>query len=357
LLKAPTKVVSIVPRKPKDARAELKVLDAYIDRIRLWSSAPTQSDSIPFENAEVKVGPWAARAIHRFCSAPNPNNGKVEELVTQGVAVMAKCRADLFQGDVDTTNLAQTYTRQAEMMLDVAVGTVVVGELQSESNALLAKGNIDDAGELNRFQHDVRHVVQDVRNALSESEKRRANEIASAFLEEVVQPSVESDREAPVAAAAAPLSRSAATSRRRGSAEVPVGRRPPVFRINPPRVTRARGFLLPVAVFLTLVGVGIYGLVRNAGLPIQGDASESLNAAMAGVRGITEVQDRMPYIVLTVHSDFWTSSSKPERRDWIKGISRTVERHGYSGLVVRSTSGVPLVEWVQDRGVKFANRN
>jgi intracellular sulfur oxidation DsrE/DsrF family protein len=356
LLKTPTKVVSIVPPKPEGARTELRVLDAYVDRIRCWSSAPAQSDSIPFENAEVEVGPWAARAIHRFCSAPNPTKGEAEELVTQGVAVMAKCRTDLRQGGIDTADLTQTFARQAEMMLGVAVGTVVVRALQQKSNALLTEGNNEDAGELNQFQHDVRHAVQDVRNALNENEKRRANEIASAFLKEGVQPSVESDRGAPVAAPAAPPSRSAATSRPRRRAEVPASRRPHVFHVDPPRPTRVRGFLIPIAGFLALVAVGIYGLARNAGTPIQGDASESLIAAMADVRGITEVQDRMPYIVLTVHADFWASSGESERHDWIGELSRTVERHGYTGLLVRTTSGVPLAEWVRDRGVKFANR-
>jgi hypothetical protein len=356
LLKAPPKPVSIVPPRPEGGRTELKVLDAYLDRIRLWSSAPSQSSTIPFESADVEVGPWTAHAIHRFCNTPDPIKGEVEELVTQGVAVMAKCRSDLLQGDDDTANLTQTFARQAEMMLGVAVGTVVVRELQKKGNALLAHGKNIDAGELNQFQHDVRHAVNDVRNALRENEKRRANEMAAAFLGEVVRPAVEPEPEAPVAAPPEPPSRPHPEPRRGRRAEAPARPRPTVFKVESPRPARVRGFLIPIAVFVALICLGIWGLTRNTGTPIRGDASESLIAAMSETRGITEVQDRMPYVLLTVHADFWASSGDAEHDAWIEELSRTVERHGYTGLVVRSTSGVPLAEWVKDRGVRFANR-
>ncbi len=361
MVKAPRKLVSIVPPKPKAVRSELKVLDAYVDQIRLSSSAPAKSDSIRFEHTEVKVSPWAARAIQRFFNSPTTTRGEVEDLITQGVAVIAKCQTDLANGAGSTKNQRQVYALQAEMMLDVAVGTVVVHEMQTKGHSLLAAGSNEQVKELNEFQHRVRNVVQDLRRSLDESERRRANEFASAFMEQIDGPFSEAEAPFPTAPVevgadaespapqTAPGPRPATTGRRSRLASA-------VFKIDQTKPAPSRGYLIPLVVFAMLAVLGIYGLSSKEKAPIRGDASESLTAALSGAPEITEVQDRMPYVILTVRESFWTSSSESEREDWIEDLSKPVSRHGYSGLVVHLTSGAPVAEWIRDRGVKFADQ-
>ena len=127
------------------------------------------------------------------------------------------------------------------------------------------------------------------------------------------------------------------------------------------RVTRAssrpdgiRWNAFSVAAVAIFIGLAIYGVAQQRVGPVRGNAAESLVTMMSNESGITDVQDRKPYLVLTVHADFWDSSSSSERKDWIRDLSRLAERHGYTGLALRSSSGVPLAEWVRGRGIDFA---
>jgi len=350
LLKTPSKVVSIVPPRVKAERTELKVLDEYVETIRLWSSQPTQTDTIRFEHTEVTILPWAARAIHRFCNAPHPTHGEVEDLVTQGVAVMAKCRTDLAECGGRTDNLNVTYARQAEMMLDAAVGSVVVRELQTLGNKLLSKGENEDVKELNRFQHEVRRTVQQVRGSLSDAEKARATEFATLLRG---GPDATEDDFGDVDSSPATKPAPAAPARRKR----PRAAEPTVVFLDekPASSGRFRVYLMRfvlTAIVVGLIGYGVSGLTAS---PVEGDASESLTAAVSAMPGVTEVNDRMPYIVLTVRDEFWNDRGESARKDWIRELSRMTERHGYSGLVVRSTGGTPLAEWVRGRGIKFSS--
>ena len=276
MLKTPTKVVSIVPPSVKAERTELKVLDEYVETIRLWSSQPTQTDTIRFDHTEVAVLPWTARAIHRFCNAPHPTHGEVEDLVTQGVAVMAKCRTDLAECGGRTDNLNVTYARQAEMMLDAAVGSVVVRGLQTLGNKLLSRGDNEDVKELNRFQHEVRRAVQQVRGSLSDAEKARATEFATLL------------RGGPDA-----------TEDDFGDVDEPVARTGPTQQPTPPaaparrkrpRATdqavafldgkpassgRLRIYLMRFVLTAMVVGLIAYGAFSLTASPVEGDASES----------------------------------------------------------------------------------
>lgn len=353
MLKAPPEVVSIVPPRIRPARTELKVLDAYIEAIRLWSSQPAQADSIRFANTEVAVQPWVARAIHRFCNAPGDGGGTLEDIVTEGVAVIAKCRTDLDAGRGDVDNLRETYARQAELMLATAVGSVVVRELQKLCNALLAHGDNEVARELNQFQHEVRRAVQEVRGSLSENERERATEFASAFAgePEALAPDLPVEK----SPASRPRVPTQVQPRRRAANPSAAPHSQAVFHEpTPARPSRFRSHVLGIAVSAMVVGLAAYGVSGFRDTAVKGDASESLNAAVSSIPGVTEVQDRMPYIVLTVREGFWDASDPSTHEDWVDNIRRLVERHGYSGLVVRSTGGTPLAEWVHDRGIKFA---
>jgi len=348
-LNTSSNVVSIIPRKEKPKRAELSVLDSYISHISLWSSQSTQNDSIGFENAQVAVSPWVAKLIHRFCNS-DAAPGTTEVLVTQSVALIAKCRTDMVSEVADAGNLTDVYTRQAEMMLNVAVGTVVVRELQEKCNELLAKGSNDDAKELNQLQHETRNVVQNVRNLLNHGEKQRASQLASTFLPaDSPQPSKPTVPSAPV-----PLS----------VPVPPAPRKPPtsvkqapliVHSTEPKPQPRKLGkWLFAVVATAALVAAAIYGVGLQRPEPVQGDVSESLMSLMSKMSGITNVQDRNPYVVLTVHADFWSEASDSRRSDWIEDLSRLSERHGYTGLLIRSSGGAPLAEWVRGRGVQYA---
>lgn len=285
MLKSPDEVVSIVPPKTATERTELKVLDAYVDQIRLWSSAAAKANSIRFETTEVEVTPWAARAIHRFCNSPTPTHGEIEDLITQGVALMAKCQTDLSAGTDSAENRNEVYARQAEMMLDVAVGTVVVHELQSKGNALLATGDNEGVRELNQFQHRVRNVVQDVRRSLGESERRRASELASVFGEDIGDLDAGDDspflgeptpNEAPGKAGSAakrtskgPLRPGAPARAQQPTAKRPRRQAPAVFKMDEPHTSRSAGWLLAAALVAGLGAAGVYGLVRSVQAPIQ----------------------------------------------------------------------------------------
>ena len=349
MLKAPPTVVSIVPPRGKPERTELKVLDAYVETIRLWSSQPAQADTIRFESTAVGVRPWAARAIHRFCNSPHPTRGEIEDLVTQGVAVIAKCNTDLGAANGNAADLTELYTCQAEMMLDVAVGTVVVRELQQLGNKLLAAGDNENVRELNQFQHDVRKVVQEVRSSLGDSEKARAEQFVDAFQAETPELPATGSPSVPRPPQTAPKTRPRTIRAATRQAEAPLVH----VEANAVRPGRFRSYLLGTVFGLMLVRIVGYGVMQFKNAPIQGDASESLTAAVAGVPEVTEVQDRMPYIVVTVRADFWDTSGESQRKDWVRDLSKLSERHGYSGLVVRSTGGTPLAEWVRGRGIKF----
>lgn len=360
MLKSPPEVISIVPRKEKTARFELKVLDAYISHISLWSSHGAQNDSIRFDNAEVAVSPWVAKMIHRFCNSTVPT-GEVEDLVAWGVALIAKCRTDLASEVIDLKNLTEVYSRQAEMMLDVAVGTIVVRDLQVKCNELLAAGNSNDVRELNQLQHETRKVVQQVRCSLNEKEKERASELATAFQQDV-ETGAEFLLDLPERSVSSGSTVASAAGRHRDRAPRSPTNTPTSAQSQPVviRVTEASsrpgGFrwgALSVVAVAIFAGLAIYGVAQHRVQAGRGNAAESLATMMSNESGITHVQDRRPYLVLTVHADFWDSTSGSERRNWIRGLSRLAERHGYSGLAVRSSSGVPLAEWVRGRGISF----
>lgn len=362
MLGAPTKVVSILPAKEESSRTELKVLDGYVEQIRLWSSQSMQTDAIPFGDVLVAVTPWTARALQRFCNTPAPPQGKIDDLATEAVALIAKCRTDLGSGENDDEqDLNVVYARQAETMLNVAVGGVVLKQIQKKCSELIAEGRNEDMRELNALQHQVRKAVQDARGSLGESEQRRASEFATAFgdgepLEDVAaEPETLPLAESPAPAlagrkpAAAPASHRTPRPAARPSTFILPSEEPA------PRKSKFQTYVFWLVLLAMAGGLAAVGVERlRSAPPIQGDASSSLTTAMADFPGITAVQDRNPYVLLTVHTNFWDTTNNSRRQEWINDLRRLAERHGYSGLMLRSTGGVPLAEWVQDRGIKYA---
>ncbi len=350
MLEAPPKVVSIVPPKKKAVRAELRVLDAYVSQISLWSSMPTNSDAIQFDDVEVAVSPWVARVLQRFCNSET-TIGELEDLVARSIAVTAKCRTDLRSQIENQEDLNVVYTRQAEMMLAAAVGMVVVRELQDKCNALLKDGLNEEVRELNRLAHETRNAVQDVRNSLDEAEKKRIAQLASSLLPETEEPSVEDRSSSPVDSADAPYERA---ERPRQHVKPESARRKPAMLAREAR-ERSREhyvFALYAASALILLAALIYGATFERE---PAETTEPLASVMLGLSGVEQVRDRNPRIELTVADGYWSASSERRRQGWLKDLSQLADRYDYTGLEVRSTDGRTLAKWAKGHGVEFTD--
>ncbi|NIM01175.1 MAG: hypothetical protein GTN89_10070 [Acidobacteria bacterium] len=349
MLEAPPKVVSIVPPKKKAVRAELRVLDAYVSQISLWSSMPMKSDAIQFDDVEVPVSPWVARVLQRFCNS-EITVGELEDLVARSVAVTAKCRTDLLARTDDTEDLNLVYTHQAEMMLAAAVGMVVVRELQDMCNARLKDGLNEEVRELNRLAHDTRNAVQDVRNSLDEAEKERVAHLASSLLlQDEQQPSAEDQPvQQPDSTEELPIR---ADRQRRHIKLASAGRRAVTLARQAREHSREfYGFALRAIAAVALLAAVIYGVTYEKA-PVE--EVEPLATVMLGLSGVEQVRDRNPRIVLTVADGFWNASSERRRQGWLKDLSLLAERYDYSGLEVQSERGKTLAKWAKGQGVEF----
>lgn len=348
-------VQALVPEADSARDPRLRVLDPFVDQIRLWATQPGDGSAIEFDEWTCPLDPWVARTVQRFCNSEPELADETDKVVTEGIAVMAKCLADLCPRSDYKDDVNSFFATQAELMLDVAVGMALVKEMQANLDWLHSRGDVEQARALSRFHHALRNMILDVRRAIGETEKARASELAEIFLpvRQAIQANAsaaagedgEENEERPPRAAREYAKLNLPVGRLRAKAKIIITHRRPKRSASHEVALVCLMLLATVTISATMLARRSADAVETGPVPIAG--------ALEGFPEIDRIQDRPPYVVLTANGAFWESTAEAARLEWVQSITQQAMRGGYEGLVVRTADGRPLAEWVKGHQVKI----
>ena len=335
----------------------LKLLDGYIRQLRERYAGMGRGKLVTiveFEQGAIAVGPWVAQQVIGFADAAEIDDEAVETAVAQAVSLMVKCKVDLARCR-SLESAGERFQIQAELMLDLAVGTALVRRLQQCSDAALAEGEHESVHALSKLQHELRNGILRARQAIGESERVHAQQIADDLFPLVEDGPEEADSAQTAEGAGGDSGAAEAMSKTAADiAEADGSRRPSrpapkvVLRDQAPSAgSGARWQFLA----LLMVAVAVWGGVqrfRGEGATEQPATRSVATASFGTAPGVVFVQDRHPYVVLSVDAPFWDERDVEARLGWVQELVGQAESRGYQGLVVRNAAGQPLAEWSLD---------
>lgn len=344
----------------------LQVLDPFIADLRRTLDDPAlerRGDApvcLRVSGTDVTVDPWTSKRLDPRYRAANPSLANCCCVVTQSVALLAKCATDLAsleeQGTGSTGRLSSA---RAELMLDAAIGGSLVKDVQRIIDALLKQGHRDEAGHLSKFHHQLRHTVYDLRKRVSPEYRSTVETLAEQLVD---RPPEEEPEEAGPAAPPKPTPpiQTAQAWRR----PLPGIRSPTAPRRQQPPARSARAAAtatlapsrrLPLRTAALATLLVVTSLILNGSRrPDSPPETRTVKPAVADPSlqsTVRLIEDRARSVYVTVEEDAWNKLDEERRRDFVQELIGPLFREHYSGLFVRSAGGRPLAQWLGKTGV------
>ena len=352
-----------VPGVSTATAPRITLLDGYLHQLRDRYATLDPHPIVELTEGAVEVTAWVAARISAFAGTTEAEGTDLDRSVAQAVALQIKCKVDLIacRGLEPCPELFQA---QAELMLDVAVGTALGRQLQTLSDELLADGHMGDARALSTLRHDLRNAVVRAKKGIGESEQARALEIA----QELVPATGEEAFDVPSSPSDSRTDSGfgAPSESAPGGPEQSGGKTRPAHRAQRTIVLRdgervpdgPRSIMLWAAIGLVAFGaLGALDAVRRAATQQADAAAAPLTfadtAPLLEIEGITHVQDRPPHLVLTVDGTFWNELGTAGRERWLESRVEEIDPMGYEGIVIRDPVGIPRAEWVRGKGQRL----
>ena len=152
------------------AEVKSQVLALTLEQLRERYASNAPEERVEIDGASIACTPWVGSTLARFVA---DEASEIDMLVAQGVAVMLKSKCDSARMHA-AEETRELFATQGEVMLDVAVGTALVREVQRHIDGLLAIGQVADSRDLSAFHHELRNAVLKMRRSIGESERERA---------------------------------------------------------------------------------------------------------------------------------------------------------------------------------------
>lgn len=355
------------PSLPPAARGtRQRVLEPFLDAIEDsrpgWEEADEDQEAVSLNvsGSRLTVDPWTRERLDHYYRQGSAPVAEPTRVVTQGVALLVKCDQDVPKLESQRQdNTEELYALQAELMLDAAIGTSLVKDIQLAIDAMLRDGETLEARNLSRFHHRVRNTVYDLRHRIDadyrETVDRLAEQLEDSDLECLF--SVGPGRGGFNVSALDRILRRRPRKRKPRQREKEEKPRKPVIVISDlvPRAEPGSGALmrtLALAGLLVAAVVGLVALNVSAEPASRPQVELSTNAVSLGGTAI-DVQTRWPSLFVTVDPVAWYDLDAARREMLIRNLADRLSVDHYSGALVRSPDGRPLAEWIRTRGTRL----
>ena len=122
---------------------------------------------------------WIRTQIERHAEVGLAEPGAVCVLVAHASALLAKCHSDLHSVEsAGAADKSALYTYQAELMLDVAIGTALLRELQPRIDENVQAGKMAPARGLSELGHRIRKAINAAKQVISDAGHSDADRLA-----------------------------------------------------------------------------------------------------------------------------------------------------------------------------------
>jgi len=293
---------------------------------------------------------WVLDALVEVSVAPD--EGSPTGLLVQTVAFSAKCLHDMETlGKTERRDIHRVHALEAELVLDVALGTALLRELKNRVDTVARSGKVDLGKDWNRLRQTVEEIVAASRESLGEAEAKHAEELSWDFSGQA-KSSLASDAaritphrpilaHRPVAAAGSAASVSEHRPKRPARELAPEG----VEEIEDAPPHSSLSLAIAAVIAITGVAMLLWSRQTTAG-PARAVALDQLPAAAR----IVSFEAHPLSASITIREEAWRELDGRAKLGWINDLGRALARGGHKGFVVRSTAGRPLAQWLAARG-------
>lgn len=333
---------------PASHPARRLALDPYVERIRVWCEEHArEGDSGSFElragGRLLKFEPAEFALIHHSALVAAETGQPGDRLAVEAIAMALKSLEDLARlRTAKDGNSSEYHSMHAELMVDGALGTTLLAEIQARTDELVAQGMVEQSRMLSQFNHRVWNTTAEVEKVIVGSELERSEALAASLTDRpldrpaVVAPAPGVPNPVP-ATVAAPLEFDATIDLlEQGPADLTARQSR-----NAPSLTVILfvGLLLATAVWFLLFG------------PLRSSETAGRELTLDSFDGkLTAIDTRAPSLYGSVDGARWESLGTAARLNLVDEVGRVLSRSGYSGALLRTGDGVPVAQWLERRG-------
>jgi hypothetical protein len=325
----------------------LRALQLYVGKLQEWSRrvsgiAVGRPVALLIGKQRLVVEPWERAAIAEAGDAAEHPG-----LAAEALACMAKCLADIDRLSRGDDSRDAFYRLQADLLLDTAIGTALLREIQPLIERTVAGGSHHEARQLNSLMHRLRGVMSQAMERLTESNLPRVRGLADGLTDLADRSATEAGQPAGAetgigAPEPPPLPPRVPPRPERIPARI--ARTPPAAHLHPRTIVLAVAAVL--AFLAWMLFVGLPGALRDDPRLVTLDD-------LAHAHEFVEVAARPPSLFVDADAAAWKRLSQAEKWARVRETSEVVAPLGYEGLLVRGPDGEPLAQWVRGRGVQL----
>jgi hypothetical protein len=287
---------------------------------------------------ELQLEPVIQAEISRYRSSADNGRSSIPELVAHACAFLAKYGGDMAAlQPAGASEQNALYTAQAELMLDVAIGTALLRELQPAIDEAVRAGEISRAKIFSQLVHRVRSAVSSAEKIIGDAGRSDAAKLVEAMTDR--------PRDTQSSAAMDQVAREIGDDyerKERGAKQ----KREILQRVRWPSSTEMLALTLACSLVLLVAAVILPQAVR------QTPATLTLEDLPGGV--VTEVRCRPPSLYVSLDRAVWESAD-PMQRESILGevTSVLLAEDAYRGAWITTNDGVPIAVWWRGTGVRL----
>jgi len=323
--------------KSRGHRQRAQALAPYLKRLRGAIAIPDNPTPVI---AEITNDPWIRSQVEPVFRGETKEMSGTFGLVTHGCAFLIKCHTDVellrTTGELSSHTL---YTLQAELMLDVAIGSAILREFPPAIEQAVAEGDMAHAKGLSLFGHRVRKELAEAKQVIADSEGRKVDELVDKLTD---QPREEQEQ-APSAPQQAPQEVEDISERRRRWWR---RRKEIAAQVRPPTRTELLVLTLACALVAWATLVKIPQLLDPGPKLIgAGDFPGTL---------LVQVEARPPSLFVSLDAAAWDAADAAGRESMIDEVASVPLIHDdYRGALIKTSDGRPVAAWARGSGVRM----
>lgn len=323
-------------RRSRALETYLVHLDEELRRLPPHGGPPPK---IKVGQVSVLIEPWIVARV-RPQSTISDDGLERTALLRQSLALWLKSSRDVnnLRRSVDggSENL---YALQAELMLDSAVGSTLLREIQDSVDDLVKKGALDEARRFSKFQHQARCVCREIKHAIAESNGKLPDEL--------VEPSTDQQ----------PVSMEATRALMSELEEDPP---PPRRRRRPARAdadstmfaARKKRYRTEILIGLDVLAI-LACLVVAASRTVDKTPRALTLGDFPNAAPLIEIVARPPTLYANLDAKAWSEYDDKQKRRLVDGMGGVLLTNGYWGGLLRTTDGRLIAEWLENGGTRL----
>lgn len=328
--------------------AQRLALAPFVERVRTWCEE---------HGGEENAGSFELRCAGRVLSFEAPEfallyhsaliateTGQAKDrLAVDAVALELKSIEDLARRRASTDEASTEYnTAQAELILDGVLGTALLAEIQARIDELVAQGELDPSKILGKFNHRVWNVVAQVERLVASSECERSRVLEESLRD---RPPTPTPAQPKVSAATAPSVPEPPESLDLDAGVLSLTREASAAHERRSRPVSSLTLFLAVGLLAaTLIWLALFSPFGSGST-----ASRELTLDSFGGR-LTGIDARAPSLFGLIDRTHWEQLDPAARLELVDEVAQVLARSGYSGALIRTADGVPVAQWLRDRG-------